>query len=211
MTIPTTRLVNTAGMPPTTAQPTGNQARRGSAGRRVARRRPTAAHSTYAARCRSPSLRAAHPRQALLTTAVLAGAAAMAGRSLEEVGLVAATVLVGQVVLGWHNDVVDAQRDRDHARPDKPIALDHVDRGTVTFAIAVAVLAVVPLSIANGIEAGPHAPRHPRGRDAHQRRHAAAQPVLLPSLDGDVRPVPGVPVVRRLGRRRRAAGRPRSR
>ena len=97
--------------------------------------------------------RAAHPRQALLTTAVLAGG--RDGRPLlEEVGLVAATVLVGQVILGWHNDVVDEQRDRDHARDDKPIALGHLERGTVTYAIAVAVLLLVPLSVANGIEAG---------------------------------------------------------
>jgi 4-hydroxybenzoate polyprenyltransferase len=99
-------------------------------------------------------VRAAHARQALLTTAVLAGAAAMAGRSLREVGLVAATVLVGQVLVGWHNDLVDVQRDRDHARPDKPVALGHVEAGTVSYAMAIAVLAVVPLSIANGMTAG---------------------------------------------------------
>jgi 4-hydroxybenzoate polyprenyltransferase len=141
-------------MPPTTAQPTGNQARRGSSGRRLARRRTDRGALDVRRTLPVVLARAAHPRQALLTTVVLTGAAAMAGRSLEEVGLVAATVLIGQVILGWHNDVVDAQRDREHARPDKPVALEHVDRGTVTFAIAVAVLAVVPLSIANGMEAG---------------------------------------------------------
>jgi 4-hydroxybenzoate polyprenyltransferase len=99
-------------------------------------------------------VRCAHPRQALLVTAVLAAGAAMAGRSLDEVGLVAVTVLVGQVILGWHNDVVDVSRDRSHARPDKPIALGYVERDTVTFAIAVAVLLVVPLSVANGMTAG---------------------------------------------------------
>ncbi len=155
MTTPTTRLVNTAGMPPTTAQPTGDQAQRGSApGRRFARRRADVGGLDVRRTLPVALARAAHPRQALLVTAILTGAAAMAGRSLKEVGLVAATVLVGQVVLGWHNDVVDAQRDRDHARPDKPVALDHLDRGTVTFAIAVGVLAVVPLSIAHGAEAG---------------------------------------------------------
>ncbi|MET1058140.1 MAG: UbiA family prenyltransferase [Nocardioides sp.] len=125
-------------MPPTADQPIGTRA----AGFDVRSSLPVAL------------VRAAHARQALLTTAVLAGAAAMAGRSLEEVGLVAATVLVGQVILGWHNDVVDEQRDRDHARPDKPIALGHLERGTVTFALTVAWLLVIPLSIANGLEAG---------------------------------------------------------
>lgn len=99
-------------------------------------------------------LRASHPRQALLVTLAVTAAAAMAGRSTREVGLVLLTVLVGQVVLGWHNDVVDAGRDRRHARADKPIAQDHVDRGTVGFALACGVLLVVPLSIANGVVAG---------------------------------------------------------
>jgi len=99
-------------------------------------------------------VRASHPRQAGLTAVVLAAAAAMSGRSTREVGLVLVTVLVGQVILGWHNDVVDAKRDRSHARPDKPIALGHVEAGTVTFALLVAVLLVVPLSIANGVAAG---------------------------------------------------------
>lgn len=128
-------------MPPTTDQPTRRRSA-DDAGFDVRRTPPVAL------------IRAAHPRQALLTAAVLTGGAAMAGRTLAEVGLVAATVLVGQVILGWHNDVVDEKRDRDHARQDKPIALGHLERGTVTYAIAVAVLLVVPLSIANGIEAG---------------------------------------------------------
>ena len=128
-------------MPPTASPPARRRAAEG-AGRDLGRTLPFTL------------VRAAHPRQALLTAAVLAGGAAMAGRSLREVGLVAAAVLVGQVILGWHNDVVDEKRDREHARPDKPIALGHLERGTVTYAIAVAVLLVVPLSIANGIEAG---------------------------------------------------------
>jgi 4-hydroxybenzoate polyprenyltransferase len=98
--------------------------------------------------------RASHPRQALLTAAVLAVAAAMAGREDKEIGLVFVTVLVGQVLLGWHNDVVDAYRDRSHERHNKPVALGHVDKSTTWFAIACAVLLVVPLSIANGIESG---------------------------------------------------------
>ena len=98
-------------------------------------------------------LRAAHLRQALLLTLVMGAAAAVAGRSLPEVGLVAATILVGQLLVGWHNDVVDAGRDRSHGRADKPIAVGTLDRGTATFAMAVALLLAVPLSVANGPEA----------------------------------------------------------
>ena len=98
--------------------------------------------------------RASHPKQALLTSVVVAAAAAMAGRSTREVGLVLGTVLVGQVILGWQNDTVDAERDRSHDRREKPVAMGRVDPGTMWFAIACAVLLVVPLSISNGIEAG---------------------------------------------------------
>jgi len=98
--------------------------------------------------------RASHPRQAFLAAAILAVAAAMAGRDDKEIGLVFATVLVGQVLLGWHNDVVDAYRDHSHDRHDKPVALSHVDKSTMWFMVACAVLLVVPLAMANGIESG---------------------------------------------------------
>jgi 4-hydroxybenzoate polyprenyltransferase len=97
---------------------------------------------------------AAHPLMAVTMAAVLAGAAALTGRSTLEVGLVALTVLVGQLTVGWLDDVVDRDRDRQTGRTDRPVALGWVDPGTVTFAIAVAVLALVPLSIANGTYAG---------------------------------------------------------
>jgi hypothetical protein len=79
-------------------------------------------------------LRAAHPKQTVVTALALAGAAAIAGRPGREVAVVFATVLVGQTVLGWHNELVDP--------------------GTVWFALACAVLLVVPLSIATGVTAG---------------------------------------------------------
>ncbi|HEU4514323.1 MAG TPA: UbiA family prenyltransferase [Nocardioidaceae bacterium] len=97
---------------------------------------------------------AAHPLPALVMTIALAGAAALTGRSLLEVGLVAATVLCGQLTVGWLDDVVDRHRDKQVGRRDRPVALEWVDPGTVTFSIAVVVLVLVPLSIANGTYAG---------------------------------------------------------
>jgi len=97
---------------------------------------------------------ACHPVPTLAMAVGLGAAAALSGRSTVEVGLVAVTVLVGQLTVGWLDDVVDRHRDRRVGRLDKPVALGWVDPGTVTFAIAVAVLAVVPLSIANGTYAG---------------------------------------------------------
>ena len=52
-------------------------------------------------------VRAAHPRQAVATAALLATAAAASGRPLREVALVALTVLVGQAILGWGDDLTD--------------------------------------------------------------------------------------------------------
>ncbi|MDQ4052702.1 MAG: hypothetical protein M3237_08370 [Actinomycetota bacterium] len=99
-------------------------------------------------------LRAAHPKQALVTALALGGAAAIAGRPGREVAVVLATVLVGQTILGWHNDLVDRRRDARHQVAGKPIAQGKLDPGTVWFALACAVLLVVPLSIATGVTAG---------------------------------------------------------
>lgn len=99
-------------------------------------------------------LRAAHFRFAALTAVALAAAAAISGRPLREVLLVGITVLVGQVVLGWHNDLVDAGRDHRHDTPNKPIAQGLLDPGTAWYALGVGVLALLPLAVLNGINAG---------------------------------------------------------
>jgi 4-hydroxybenzoate polyprenyltransferase len=87
-------------------------------------------------------------------TGVLTAAAALSGRPPRECALVAATVLAGQLTVGWLDDLVDRGRDRQVARQDKPVAMGWIDPGTVAFAIAVATLAVIPLSVANGTQAG---------------------------------------------------------
>ena len=99
-------------------------------------------------------IRASHPRQALATAIGVAAVAALAGRPTREVGVVAATVLIGQVVLGWHNDIVDRERDARHHTPRKPVADGRLDAGTVWFALTIAVLVLVPLSISTGVVAG---------------------------------------------------------
>jgi len=99
-------------------------------------------------------LRAAHPRQGALVAVGVALAALLAGRSLREVGLVLATVVVGQAILGWHNDLVDRDRDRRHQTPGKPIAEGRLDAGTAWFSLFCGVLLLVPLSVSNGLTAG---------------------------------------------------------
>jgi len=99
-------------------------------------------------------LRAAHPKLGLVVAVGLAGGAALSGRSTAAVGMVLATVLVGQAVLGWHNDLVDRARDASHGRDDKPLVRGDVDASTVWFWIAVGVMLVVPLAVFHGVWAG---------------------------------------------------------
>ena len=99
-------------------------------------------------------VRAAHPRQAVLTALGMAVAAALSGRAAREVVLVALTVLVGQALLGWDDDLADERADRADSRTRKPLVAGTVDRGTLGFALACAVLLVVPLSLSSGIDAG---------------------------------------------------------
>lgn len=97
---------------------------------------------------------AARPRLGLASALSLAAAAAMSGRTTREVGLVFLTVLAGQAVLGWHNDLVDRRRDRADERVDKPVAQGLLDPGDVAFVLACAVLVLVPLAVAHGVWAG---------------------------------------------------------
>lgn len=99
-------------------------------------------------------LRAAHPRQALVTALAMGVAAALAGRPTRELALVAGTVLVGQACLGWFNDLIDRGRDARHSATGKPVADGRLDPGTVWFVLAVGIFVVVPLSVANGVYAG---------------------------------------------------------
>jgi 4-hydroxybenzoate polyprenyltransferase len=99
-------------------------------------------------------LRASHPRLGLLSAVGVAGAAALSGRPTREVGMVLATVLVGQAILGWHNDLVDRRRDATDGREDKPIGQGMLAPGDATFAMACGALLVVPLAVSHGLWSG---------------------------------------------------------
>lgn len=97
---------------------------------------------------------AAHPFQGLAIAAGTALAAALSGRALREVGVVFLAVLLGRFTYGWLNDVADRRRDIAVDRQDKPLAREWIDPGSLTFATAVAVCFVVPLSITTGVVSG---------------------------------------------------------
>jgi 4-hydroxybenzoate polyprenyltransferase len=62
--------------------------------------------------------------------------------------------VVGQALLGWDNDLVDEKADRADERTTKPLVGGDLDRSIVAFALACAVLLVIPLSLSSGTEAG---------------------------------------------------------
>ncbi|TNM36558.1 hypothetical protein FHP29_20735 [Nocardioides albidus] len=95
-------------------------------------------------------LQAAHAKQAVTTALAMGLVAAVAGRPAREAGIVLLTVLVGQTILGWHNDIVDRQRDQAHGLTGKPIAAGRLEVGTAWYAIVVAFLLLVPLATMTG-------------------------------------------------------------
>jgi 4-hydroxybenzoate polyprenyltransferase len=105
-------------------------------------------------RRRTALLRSAHPGPAAAVTALTALLTLTADLSLGRSLLVVAAVLAGQLSIGWSNDLVDASRDRQVHRGDKPLATGEVREQTVRWACAVAVVLAVPLSFACGLLAG---------------------------------------------------------
>jgi 4-hydroxybenzoate polyprenyltransferase len=99
-------------------------------------------------------LRAAHGGPALAVVVLAVLLAVADDLSPERVALVGLAVLAGQLSVGWSNDLIDEARDRAVVRPDKPLATGEVSTATVRIACALAVLAVVPLSLACGRAAG---------------------------------------------------------
>lgn len=95
-----------------------------------------------------------HPLPSLAVTVLATVVSAAAGRSAAGCALVAATVLTGQLSIGWCNDLLDLGRDRAAGRTDKPLALGQVPPRLVAIACGVAVVACVPLSFASGWRAG---------------------------------------------------------
>ncbi len=81
--------------------------------------------------------RSCHPGPTLAVT-VLAGLLALAFDASLAMGFaVVVAVLTGQLVIGWSNDLIDADRDRADGRSDKPLAGGAVRREVVIGALVV--------------------------------------------------------------------------
>lgn len=98
--------------------------------------------------------RACHPGPTLAVT-VLAGLLALAfDASFALSATVVVAVLTGQLVIGWSNDLIDADRDRADGRADKPLAGGALSREVVMIALVVAVAFTVVTSLLLGWRPG---------------------------------------------------------
>lgn len=101
-----------------------------------------------------PLLRAAHLGPAVAVTLI----AALLARALDlpwGAGVVVAlAVLTGQLTIGWGNDLLDAERDREVGRRDKPLANSELAPSLVRRWLVVAGIACVVLSLLAGWRSG---------------------------------------------------------
>ena len=98
-------------------------------------------------------IRCAHPEPVFAITLAVGILALSAGRGWST-GWAMAAVLAGQLFVGWTNDYLDLELDRRSGRSDKPLVAGLVTPRLVLSAATVALVACVPLSLANGLAAG---------------------------------------------------------
>ncbi len=106
------------------------------------------------ARVTGALVQACHAAPTVTVTAVMTAFAVSVGRGVAGSVLVAATVLTGQLSVGWSNDYLDRYRDDLSGRTDKPILTGAVNADTVWAFAFIALFLCIPLSLANGWRAG---------------------------------------------------------
>jgi 4-hydroxybenzoate polyprenyltransferase len=99
-------------------------------------------------------VRASHPRLGVLTALAVTVTAGLIHQSFGHQILIFLTVLVGQAILGWHNDLTDEPADRRHARDRKPLVSGPLTARTLWIALTVAGIALIPLATSVGAKAG---------------------------------------------------------
>ncbi len=119
---------------------------------------PTTTVTTATRRRGRPSalllLRAAHIGPVGAVTAVTALLAVKAGLPASRGLSVTAAVFTGQLTIGWGNDLLDAARDREVGRADKPLGTGELTSSSVRRCLVAAALACVVLSLLAGWRSG---------------------------------------------------------
>jgi 4-hydroxybenzoate polyprenyltransferase len=95
-----------------------------------------------------------HPVPTVAVTVLTAVLVIAAGNSAVVCVLASAAVLTGQLAIGWSNDAIDARRDKEVGRTDKPVAQGLVSVRTTWTAAALAAAATLPVSLLLGWRAG---------------------------------------------------------
>jgi len=98
--------------------------------------------------------RSTHPGPTVAVTVLSVVLAAAVGLGVGRTLLLGAAVLAGQLSIGLSNDLVDAARDRQVGRRDKPLALGLVSTSTAVAAVTVVTVLAVGLTFVLGWAAG---------------------------------------------------------
>lgn len=99
-------------------------------------------------------VRAAHIGPSVAVTVIVALLAVALGLSMYDGLVVTAAVFTGQLTIGWGNDLLDADRDRDVGRRDKPLANRDLAPSFVLRCLVIAGGACVVLSLMVGWRSG---------------------------------------------------------
>jgi 4-hydroxybenzoate polyprenyltransferase len=101
-----------------------------------------------------PLLRSAHLGPSVAVTTITALLAFALGLPLSRGVVVTLAVFTGQLTIGWGNDLLDADRDREVGRSDKPVANRELTPSFVLRWLSVAAIACVVLSLLAGWRSG---------------------------------------------------------
>jgi 4-hydroxybenzoate polyprenyltransferase len=93
-----------------------------------------------------PIIRASHFPQTVAMVALATVSAAILGTSGWALVIVALAMLSGQLSIGWSNDYIDAQLDKNIDRRNKPVVAQGLDPAQLRIPIVVALVTVIPLS-----------------------------------------------------------------
>lgn len=99
-------------------------------------------------------IRASHAVPAVAVTLFTGLLAASDGADSRTLIAIVVAIFSGQLLIGWTNDFLDRNRDRQVGRSDKPLATGELSSRTVVVAITVAVITCVVSSLACGWAAG---------------------------------------------------------